>query len=184
MCFHGLRDHHGYLKDRETGSKVQALFNEHVPTKLTGVLEPSKDGQLKFVGRVIRRVEGSNKFLVNVLPGYFDSCFEDYRLSKVKMEKAACAKLEGNVGRRTKQPLSAESYAKFRRCLGKLAWMSQTREDLHIFVSLLATGQHAPDERYEKGIKQLLRFLLLDGEFELSFPGAQVRTWRALGKKS
>ena len=27
-------------KDRETGSKVQALFNKHVPTKLTGVLEP------------------------------------------------------------------------------------------------------------------------------------------------
>ena len=47
--------HVDVLKDWETGSKVQALFNKHVPTKLTGVLEPLKDGQLKFVGRVIRR---------------------------------------------------------------------------------------------------------------------------------
>ena len=161
-------------KDRETGSKVQALFNKHVPTKLTGVLEPSKDGQLKFVGRVIRRVEGSNKLLVNVLPGYLDSCFEDYGLSKLKTGKAAVPNLRETLDAEPNKPLSAESYAKFRRCLGKLAWMSQTREDLHVFISLLATGQHAPDERYEKGIKQLLRFLLLDGEFELSFPGADL----------
>ena len=90
-------------KDRETGSQVQALFNKHVPTKLTGVLEPSKDGQLKFVGRVIRRVEGSNKLLVNVLPGYLDSCFED------EDGESGCAKLEGNLGGRTKQtPFSGE----------------------------------------------------------------------------
>ena len=28
-----------------------------------------------------------------------------------------------------------------------MAWLSQTREDLHIFIAYLATGQHAPDGR-------------------------------------
>ena len=161
-------------KDGEVGKRVQALLNEHVPTKLTGVLKPSASGQLKFVGRVIRRIEGSGNLLVSVLPGYLDSCFGDYGLSKLKTGKAAVPNLRETIDGEPGKKLSQESYTKFRRCLGKLAWMSQTREDLHIFVAYLATGQHAPDERYEKAMKQVLRFLLLDGEWELIFPGANL----------
>ena len=51
-----------------------------------------------------------------------------------------------------------------------MAWLSQTREDLHIFIAYLATGQHAPDGRHEKAMRQVLRFLLFDGDQELSFP--------------
>ena len=71
---------------------------------------------------------------------------------------------------KTWNKLSPESYARYRRCLGKLASMAQTREDLHVFVTYLATGQHDPDERFEKAMRQTLRFLLFDGAWELCFP--------------
>ena len=54
--------------------------------------------------------------------------------------------------------------------------MAQTREDLHIFVTYLATGQHDPDERFEKAMRQTLRFLLFDGDWELCFPATLVET--------
>ena len=39
-------------------------------------------------------------------------------------------------------------------------------------VTYLAAGlgQHDPDERYEKAMRQTLRFLLFDGDWELCFP--------------
>ena len=48
--------------------------------------------------------------------------------------------------------------------------MAQTREDMHVFVTYFATGQHDPDERYETAMRQTLRFLLFDGDWELCFP--------------
>ena len=50
-----------------------------------------------------------------------------------------------------------------------MAWLSQTREDL-IFIAYLTTDQYAPDGRHEKVMRQVLRFLLFDGNQELSFP--------------
>ena len=51
-----------------------------------------------------------------------------------------------------------------------MAWLSQTREDLHIFIAYLVAGQHAPDGRHEKAMRQVLCFLLFDGDHELSCP--------------
>ena len=110
---------------------------------------------------------------MNVLPGYLDSCFEDYGLSKLKTGKAAVPNLRETLDAEPNKPLSVESYAKFRRCLGKLAWMSQPER---IFTSLSRYLQldNMHLMKGMRGIKQLLRFLLLDGEFELSFPGADL----------
>ena len=65
-------------KDSSVGKMVQDLLNEHVPTKMTGTLEPKKVGQVKFVGRVIRREHDSKQLFVGVTPSYLDSCFEDF----------------------------------------------------------------------------------------------------------
>ena len=168
-------------KDSSVGKRVQDLLNEHVPTKMTGILEPHKVGQVKFVGRVIRRENGSRQLFVGVTPTYLDSCFSDFGLDKLKVGKPVIPNLRQTLdqdpGEGKEFPkLSPESYARYRRCLGKLAWMAQTREDLHVFVTYLATGQHDPDERFEKAMRQTLRFLLFDGDWELCFPATLVET--------
>ena len=161
----------------EMGEEVRSRLQEHVPTKLTGMLEPNKMGQVKFVGRMIRREAGSGKLFVNVAPDYLKPCFLEYGLDKLKPGKAAIPNLRGTLDVEPGAKLSPESYARYRRALGKLAWMSQSREDLHVFVTYLSTGQHDPDERYEKAMRQVLRFLKLDGEWELSFPGCMIESF-------
>ena len=158
-------------RDETVGKKVWGLFNKQVPTKLTGTLSPHSAGTLKFVGRVIRREEGEGKLYVGVQPGYLQSCFEEYGLSKIKPTKPTVPNLRAILDEPQKQNLSQEAYNRYRRSLGKLAWLSQTREDLHIYIALLSTGQQCPDERFERAIKVFLRFLMMDGEQELSFPG-------------
>ena len=74
-------------KDSSVGKRVQDLLNEHVPTKMTGILEPHKVGQVKFVGRVIRKKNGSRQLFVGVTPTYLDSCFSDFGLDKLKVGK-------------------------------------------------------------------------------------------------
>ena len=130
---------------------------------------------MKFVGRIIRRECGSKQLYVGVTPNYLQSCFEDYGLTqKLKLGKPSVPNLRSTLDAGLGPKLSPESYARYRRALGKIAWMAQTREDLHVFVAYLATGQHDPDDRYEKAMRQVLRFLLFDGNWELCFPGSTV----------
>jgi hypothetical protein len=51
--------------------------------------------------------------------------------------------------------LSNEAHAKYRRAHGKLAWLSQTRDDIHMMVCILSTGQAAPTERHERALRQV-----------------------------
>ena len=127
-------------------------------------------GSMKFVGRVIRRQAGAKELLVGVAPGYLDSCYRDYGMEKMKLGKPVVPNLRETLDGPPEPPLSTEAYQRYRRSLGKMVWLSQTREDLHIFIAYLATGQHAPDGRHEKAMRQVLRFLLFDGDQELSFP--------------
>ena len=70
--------------------------------------------------------------------------------------------------------LSAEAYAKFRRVLAKLAWFAQTREDLHIAVSLVSVGQSVPTAAHEEALRALLRFLRRDGDVRVHFPSPET----------
>ena len=88
----------------------------------------------------------------------------------MKLGKAVVPNLRDTLDGPPEAPLSTEGYQRYRRSLGKMAWLSQTREDLHIFIAYLATGQHAPDGRHAKAMRQVLRFLLFDGDQEFSFP--------------
>ena len=66
--------------------------------------------------------------------------------------------------------LSNEAHAKSRRGLGKLAWLSQTKDDLHITVRILSTGAASPTEQHEKALRQVLRWLFHDGLVCLTCP--------------
>ena len=59
-------------------------------------------------------------------------------------------------------PLTPEAYGRFRSALGKVAWMTQTRQDLRAYISILATQQAAPTNHTEQGLRALLRFLQND----------------------
>ena len=63
------------------------MLNEHVPTKMTGILKPHKVGQVKFIGRVICRENGVETVVCCVTPTYLDSCFSDFGLGKLKVGK-------------------------------------------------------------------------------------------------
>ena len=47
-------------------------------------------------------------------------------------------------------PISPEAYSRYRRVLGRLAWLAQTRMDLLHYTSLLASGQLEPKPGHEK----------------------------------
>ena len=118
-----------------------------------------KGGRLKFVGRFIQRLPGDPRLFIFVEETYPDGTFKEFQIGgtgKVKSLPGIPAALEGAGG----SPfLSPEGHSRFRRALGKIAWLSQTLEYLHIFVCLQSTGQQAPQEVHEKGLRQVLRFL-------------------------
>ena len=104
-------------------------MNEHVSTKMTEILELHKVGQVKFVGRVICRENGSRQLFVGVTPTYLDSCFSDFGLDKLKVGKPVIPNLRQTLDQDPDEgkefpKLSSESYAEYRRCYDKLAWMT------------------------------------------------------------
>ena len=145
--------------------KIHELLNSVVPTKVTGFVHPSKGGQLKFVGRILKRLPHEPQLFISVEPTYLDSTFKDYQIGSNWRTKSAGVEQPGES-----KPLSTEAHAKYRRPLGKLAWLSQTRDDLHIMVCILSTGQSAPNERHERALRQVLRWLFHDGLVCLTFP--------------
>ena len=68
------------------------------------------------------------------------------------------------------EPISAEAHARFRRILGRLSWMRQTRLDLLVLVGLLSTGQASPKPGHEKALRMVLRYLIADMKVGQRFP--------------
>ena len=60
------------------------------------------------------------------------------------------------------QELSPSAYSRFRRALGKLLWMAQSRHDLKLYLSLIGSQQARPNQGTEAAIRSLLRFLFED----------------------
>ena len=58
--------------------------------------------------------------------------------------------------------LSPESYSRFRKALGKLLWLAQTRHDLKLFTSIIGTQQSEPMQGTEAALRSVLRFLYHD----------------------
>ena len=138
--------------DRKIIDKILAAFQSKVPTKLTGRVFSSKKGggHLRFLGRNIERRPGEATLSLFVDAIYLNSCYDDYKLSSRGCGSHAFPDIRTILEKPNSPVLSAEAHAKFRRVLGKLAWFAQTREDLHIAISLVSVGQSAPTARVRK----------------------------------
>ena len=147
----------------EDVDRIFGVIEKRVELKRTGCLiRSSQDGggSLRFIGRVVSRRKGESSITVSLPEDYLDETFKAYGLSgkgsvsppdvSVHVEK------EGGL------PLSPEAYSRFRSALGKVAWMTQTRQDLRAYVSILATQQATPTNHTEQGLRSLLRYLQND----------------------
>ena len=156
-----------YPKDADV---LKRCLKDRVPIKDTGFLPPNTlgGGSLTFIGREIVRLPGEKTVFVKIPHDYLDKTFSSYGLKSAPASAAAptLEVLEKSDG----VPLSSESHTRFRSALGKLAWMSQTRQDLRVYIALLATQQSCPTSHTEAGLRSLLRFLAGDMSIALSIP--------------
>lgn len=153
-----------------------------VPIKRTGSILDSKNGggELTFIGRRVRRWPGSPSLEMSVDPEYLTSCMNDFQLKKDAVNVAAPDLGPALEKAATSDPkwsmdLTGESYGRFRKCLGKIAWLSQVRQNLKLFVSLVATQQAAPKHGTEHALKQLLRFAYSDRFTILEIPSSKLK---------
>ena len=148
-------------------SDVKAIFDligEHVTLKHTGLIRSSVDGggQLKFLGRIITRKKGEKSVCVSIPSDYLDSTFQDFGLKPSMSSGGSPPDVAVHVEKENGIPLSPEAHTRFRAALGRVAWLSQTRQDLRAYVSILACQQSCPTNHTEQGMRCLLRFLKSD----------------------
>ena len=77
--------------------------------------------------------------------------------------------LERTDEQSTKQ-LTSEGYQVFRKCLGKLLWLAQTRHDVKTWLSLVGSVQACPTVAADQALKAILRFLFDDRYVQLRLP--------------
>ena len=118
---------------------------------------------IRFLGRVISRRKGERSLLVSLPPEYLDGTFEDCGLvgnaSKIAThppDVAAFVEKEGGI------PLTPEAFSRFRSALGPIAWLTQTRQNLRAYISILACQQSSPTNHTEAGLRSLMHYLQND----------------------
>ena len=123
---------------------------------------------MRFLGRTISRKAADAALYLSVDPDYMDECFREFGIEKGSTTFPAIRPaIEETVDQ---EPISAEAHARFRRILGRLSWMCQTRLDLLILVGLLSTGQASPKPGHEKALRMVLRYLITDMKVGQRFP--------------
>ena len=153
----------------EAEKRVLDTIGQKLTVKVTGHILPSCEGGgvIDFLGRTIRRWPGSSSLEVGVRANYLDSCFEAYSVSKGTSAVPDIASLLDSTGT---PGLTPEAYSKFRRVLGKVLWLAQTRQDLKLMVGLISTQQAEPTQATESALRALLRFLHHDRHVVLHLP--------------
>ena len=138
--------------------------------KRTGLIYPSsKGGQLKFLGRLVTRQKGDRPLSVSLPEDYLDETFASYG---VKTASKAPPDITVILDRPTDKvtPLSADAHSRLRSGLRKVACLSQTRQDIRAYVSLIATQQSSPSSHTEDAMRSLLRYLKGDMKVALKLP--------------
>ena len=164
--------------NQETEDVLVKAIGAAVPVKRTGHIMSSDSGggQLTFIGRTLVRNPGELAIHVLVPASYLDTTFKEYGVVReTDAVPDVASYLEKTVDdANAKQPLSQEAYQRFRKALGKLLWLSQTRHDLKLFLSLLGTQQQSPCQGTEAALRSLFRFLKNDSEVTLKLPSLQA----------
>ena len=157
---------------------IQLLYktlSATVPTKATGRIEMSNKGggTLKFLGRTIMRRNGESALYLRVDPQYLAETFKDYNVTSGSATIPDISVHFEKVDTESRKPLSSEAYSRFRRALGRLLWLSQSRQDIKVHLSILGTAQANPTQASEKAIKALLRWMYTDASTVLGMPSSQ-----------
>ena len=164
-----------------TDKAFHRMFKElskHVKVRETGRIALGKDGggSLKFLGRVISRRAGSPSLVMQVDPSYMDAACEEFGI-KVPKGVVGPPDIKPNLEATSEEsPISPEAHSRYRRVLGRLAWLAQTRMDLLHYTSLLASGQSEPKPGHEKALRQVLRFVATDSHVGQHFPTEDRQT--------
>ena len=142
---------------------VEKAIGKTIPLKEIGVILPAEQGggALTFIGRRIQRGATDDSLSIGVDPKFLDTTFVEFSMNKVSNTVSDVASVleRALTDKSMQQPLTAAAYSRFRRALGKLLWMAQSRHDLKLFLSLIGSQQAAPTHGTEMAIKALLRFL-------------------------
>ena len=154
---------------------ITAAIGRVVPTKVTGQILPSdqKGGKLTFIGRELMRHPGEKAVVVPVNPQYLEPAFKDFGIEKGTQAVPDIASLLEKQDAVSKKPLSPEGYQRFRKALGKLIWLGQTRSDLKLWLSLVGTQQATPTQSTEAALKAILQYLFWDRYTVLKIPSPE-----------
>ena len=151
--------------NEETEKAIHHALNQVVPVKITGhVLEAEHGGgELVFIGRRITRSPGHSAVMLSVDDSYLDQTFRDYNITNGSSSVPDVAQhLEKTMSdKQAMLRLSPESYTRFRKALGKLLWLSQSRHDLKLFMSIIGTQQSEPMQGTESALRSVLRFCIM-----------------------
>ena len=132
--------------------------------KVTGRLH--EDGQLEFLGRLIK-LDGNN-IALGVKPEYVRSVFTAFGWTEKDLEKVKPSATAPDIRsiydeedpENPSKPLTQEAAGRYRSCLGKIGWLTQTRTDVTYFHSMLSRGQSAPRQVHEEALRKFLRWLV------------------------
>ena len=151
--------------------KVVQSIAAIVPTKTTGVVLPASlgGGTLQFIGRTIERPKGEECILLSVSPKYLQSTFDEFQVKESKSVPDISTHLE-KTDQLSQTKLTPEAYNRFRKALGRLLWLAQSRMDLKVWLSLLGSQQADPCHATETALKAILRFLKTDLNIVLRMP--------------
>ena len=164
--------------------RVFKELSKHVKVRETGNIALGKDGggSLKFLGRVISRRAGSPSLVMQVDPSYMDAACEEFGI-KVPKGVVGPPDIKPNLEATSEEsPISPEAHS-YRRVLGRLAWLAQTRMDLLHYTSLLASGQSEPKPGHENALRQVLRFVATDSHVGQHFPTEDRQTHLLTGSQ-
>ena len=164
-------------ENEEVQKAIEQAIGKVVPVKVTGSIKVASEGggSLTFIGRTISRAPGHSQVTLSVGDEYLKSAFEAYDIvSGSRHVPDVAAHLEKTLDDKLgSQPLSPEAYARFRRTLGKLLWLAQSRHDLKVWLSLIGTQQSAPKHGTEMALRAVLRFLYADKNVHLILPSPE-----------
>ena len=137
---------------------------------------PSQEGggSLTFIGRTISRRPGEKALRLSVDPDYLKPCFSDYGVKKGSSAAPDVAAFLEKTDEQSTKQLSSEGYQVFRKCLGKLLWLAQTRRDVKTWLSLVGSVQACPIVAADQALKSILRFLFDDRYVQLRLPSESL----------
>ena len=162
--------------NQETEEVITKAIAAVVPVKVTGQILPGSEGggELDFLGRKIYKTPQADRLALYVLPTYMDSSFEEYGIKRGSQAAPDVAAQLEKTDEVSSMKLSPEAYERFRRCLGRLLWLSQSRQELKLWLSLIGVKQADPTQATEAALRAVLRYLMGHRQVSLVFPSPQL----------